>query len=446
MTTINERGSAIDNAELTGFHWRLTIFSAGGPFLDGYILALIGIALVPLTPMWNLDGLWLGLLGASSLIGVFIGGIAFGYLTDIIGRRLMYMIDLSLIVVLSLLQFLVTNVEQLFILRLLIGVVVGADYPISTALVVEFVPRRWRARLVGGLNAVWFVGATVASFVGFALLHTENGWRWMLASAALPAVLVMIGRVTIPESPRWLLSKGRHEEARDVLRKILGQQATLADLPEVEEKTDIRILLHPGYLKRIAFVGIFWTCTVVTLFAIYAFGPQILQLLHLESGHSSVLGYGMINVFFLVGNIIALLVIDRMGRRPVLIWGFLISALGLAYLGVFPESSVAMVGVAFAVYAIFNGGPSVLEWIYPNELFPTEIRATAVGICTGISRIGAAIGTWATPFALEKFGIGPTMLIAAVIALIGAIAGMLMAPETTHQDLHEAAALAGLST
>lgn len=433
--------SSIDGAQLSSFHWKLTIFSSGGPFLDGYILALIGIALVPLTALWHLDGLWLGLIGASSLIGVFIGGIVFGYLTDIIGRRLMYMIDLGLIVILSIIQFFVTNVEQLFILRLLIGIVVGADYPISTALVVEFVPRKWRAKLVGGLNAIWFVGATVASFVGFALLHVEDGWRWMLASSAIPAVIVMIGRLSIPESPRWLLSKGRQAEALEVLRAIIGPNATLKDLPESEHRTSIRSLFQSGYLKRIVFVGIFWTCTIVTLFAIYAFGPQILRLLHLEQGNLSTLGYGLINVFFLVGNILALLVIDHWGRRPVLIVGFLISALGLCYLGVFPNASVPAVAAAFAVYAIFNGGPSVLEWIYPNELFPTEIRATAVGICTGISRVGAAIGTWATPFALEKFGIGPTMLIAAAIAVVGAIAGIFMAPETTHQDLHEAAAL-----
>ena len=196
-----------------------------------------------------------------------------------------------------------------------------------------------------------------------------------------------------------------------------------------------------GYLRRVVFISIFWTATIVTLFAIYSFGPQILALFGLESGDEANLGYGLINLFFVVGNIAALLVVDRMGRRPVLIGGFLLSGLGLLYLAIYPDSQLWVVAIAFAVYAIFNGGPSILEWIYPNELFPTEVRATAVGLCTGISRIGAAIGTFATPWALANLGISTTMYIAAGIAGVGALVSYFMAPETQGQTLDEAAAL-----
>lgn len=132
---------SLDNAELNGFHKKLALFSSGGPFLDGYILSIVGIALVQIVPAWNMDALWSGLIGASALIGVFLGGIIFGAVTDRIGRKLMYTIDLIAIIILSVLQFFVTNDIQLFILRLLIGVAVGADYPIATALVAEFAPR-----------------------------------------------------------------------------------------------------------------------------------------------------------------------------------------------------------------------------------------------------------------------------------------------------------------
>jgi len=190
--------SSLDDAPLNAFHRKLTLFSSGGPFLDGYILAIIGIALVQATPGLNMDTLWVSLIGASALVGVFLGGIVFGPLTDRIGRKLMYMIDLGAIVVFSILQFFVTSDWQLLVLRLLIGVAVGADYPIATALVAEFAPREWRARLLGGLNAMWFVGATVASFVGFFLLSVDGGWRWMLLSSAAPAVLIMIARTSTP--------------------------------------------------------------------------------------------------------------------------------------------------------------------------------------------------------------------------------------------------------
>ncbi len=171
--------------------------------------------------------------------------------------------------------------------------------------------------------------------------------------------------------------------------------------------------MRGGYLQRVVFISIFWTCTIVTLFAIYAFGPQILELFNLGSGNLAHIGYGLINLFFLIGNVVALLLVDRLGRRPILIWGFVLSGLGLLFLAIKPDAGLWVIAFAFAIYALFNGGPSILEWIYPNELFPTEVRATAVGLCTGISRIGAAIGTFATPWALSNLGLSATMYIAA---------------------------------
>ena len=432
----------LDSAPLNGFHRKLALFSSGGPFLDGYILSIIGIALAQIQRQWDMSILWSGLIGASALIGVFVGGAVFGAVTDRIGRKLMYTIDLIAIIVCSVLQFFVVDEAQLFVLRLLIGIAVGADYPIATALVTEFSPKAWRARLVGGLNAMWFVGATAAAFVGYALLSVPEGWKWMLASSAVPALLIVVARTSIPESPRWLLGKGRAEEALAVLRATIGPDAHIEDLRTDETPpVPLRAVLHGQYLRRIVFVSVFWTCTVVTLFAIYAFGPQILSLFRLDAGDEANLGYGVINILFLVGNVVALLLVDRLGRRPVLIGGFAVSALGLLYLAIAPGSGVWMIAIAFAAYAVFTGGPSILEWIYPNELFPTEIRAGAVGLCTGISRIGAAVGTFATPWALAELGLSATMYIAAGIALVGVLVSVLMAPETKDTELDAASSL-----
>lgn len=438
----------IDSAPLNSFHRRLAIVSSGGPFLDGYILAIIGIALVQIIPQWHMNAWWNGLIGASALVGVFIGGLVFGNITDKIGRKLMYTVDLVAIVVFSVAQFWVQDPWQLFILRLLIGIAIGADYPIATALVAEFVPSNWRARLIGGLNAMWFVGATVASFVGYWLLSLEDGWRWMLLSCAVPAVLFLVARTSIPESPHWLVGKGRNDEALAILKKTIGEAATLDGITAHDPSavklstTDaFKMVLTGGYLNRVIFISIFWTCTIVTLFSIYAFGPQILALFHLESGNAANIGYGLINLFFLIGNVVALLVVDKLGRRPVLIWGFILSGVGLMFLAIFPTAPQGLIALAFAFYAIFNGGPSILEWIYPNELFPTKVRATAVGLCTGTSRIGAAIGTFATPLALTNLGLSNTMWIATGVALVGAGTSYFMAPETNGKDLEDAAAL-----
>ncbi|MFI9075177.1 MFS transporter [Streptomyces sioyaensis] len=145
----------------------------------------------------------------------------------------------------------------LFVLRLLIGMAVGADYPIATSLLAEFTPRRYRGPLLGGLMVMWFVGAATAFVVGEALLSVgDGGWRWMLASAALPATVIVLLRLGTPESPRWLAKKGRVDEANAVMRKVFGSGAGLADLPEEQsENAGAMLLWRSGYLGRMLFVS-----------------------------------------------------------------------------------------------------------------------------------------------------------------------------------------------
>ncbi len=433
--------NAVDDAPLSGFHKRLALYSSGGPFLDGYILSIIGIAMVQISPQLHVSTVWEGLLGASALIGIFIGGGIGGYLTDIFGRQTLYTIDLIAIIVCSLLQFFVSDVAILFLLRLGIGIAVGADYPIATSLLAEFTPRRFRGPLLGGLVVMWFVGATAAYFIGDALMVVGNdAWRWMLLSPAIPATIIVLLRLGTPESPRWLLTKGRREEANAVMRKVYGAGASVDDLPPVQESVKFGALLRGGYLGRIAYVTTFWTCSIVPLFAMQAFGPKILAALNVSS-ETADLSSALISLLFLIGCVLALVVINRTGRRRLVIWSFLISSVGLLVVGFMPNAPMVLLAAAFLVYALGIGGTQILQWIYPNELFPTEVRGTAVGIASSLSRIGAAVGTYLVPLALTGLGVGVTMLIGAAVTLLGVIVSVLWAPETTNLALHEASAL-----
>lgn len=434
--------TSVEDSPFTPFLMKLTVYSSGGPFLDGYILVIIGIALMQLGPELQLDTFWTGMIGAAALAGLFLGGAVFGYVTDLVGRKLMYTIDLIAIIVFSILQMFVTTPLELFLLRFAIGIAVGADYPIATALLAEFSPRKYRGILLGGLIVMWYLGACIANLVGFALANTPEGWRWMLGSAALPALILVIGRWGTPESARWLVSKGRIEEARSVLKQVYGPDVDLEDLGEVTSvQTRYGKILEPEYLKRIIFVGGYWMAQVVPCFAIYTFGPAILSAFGLEKGNLAILGDGLISVFFLLGCIPALFLINSMGRRPMLNWSFLFMTLAMFVLGFFPNAPTIIIISGFALYAFFSGPPSVLDWVYPNELFPTEIRASAVGLCTAISRIGAAFGTFLLPYSLKSLGVGPTMLICAVITLLGLILSIVMAPETKGMTLAESSSV-----
>lgn len=435
--------SLLEDAPLNRFHKRLALYSAGGPFLDGYILSMIGVALVQATPQLGLTTFWEGLIGASALIGIFFGGFVGGWLTDKFGRQMLYTIDLVAIILCSIAQFWVKDAASLFVLRLLIGVAVGADYPIATSLLTEFTPRRYRGPLVGGLIAMWFVGAAAAYVIGDILLHVgPDGWRWMLVSSALPAAIFVVMRHGTPESPRWLAHKGRVSEAKAVLKQVYGHDVPLSDLSTAKEEARVGVkeLFRSGYGSRMVFITIFWTASIVPLFAVYAFGPKILLALGL-AGSLGNIGSAVLTILFLVGSVAALLFINRLGRRPLLLHSFFWSGLALLCLGLFPNVSANTTLVLFSAYAIFIGGTQILQFVYPNELFPTQIRATAVGLASSFSRIGAAIGTYLVPVALQSVGIGTTMLIAAGITFLGFFVSLRMAPETKNQSLDASGAL-----
>jgi len=437
---------SVEDAPLNAFHRKLTVYSAGGPFLDGYVLSIIGVAMLQITNALQLSAFWEGLIAASALIGVFLGGFLGGWFTDKYGRKVLYLVDLIAIVGFSVAQFWVESAWALFAWRLLIGIAVGADYPIATSLLAEFLPRKQRGPLLAAMVLMWFAGAAVAYVVGELLLRLggDDGWRWVLASALVPGVLFLIARSGTPESPRWLLSKGRTAEADAVIKKVYGPSYSIADLPEQSSGKPVSLwsLFHSGYGKRMAFVTLFWTCAIVPLFAIYAFAPKVLQALKLTGDWAA---YGSIAITFLftLGCLTATLLINRLGRRKMLIHSFLWSGMSLVLLGVFPDASPTTVLVLFGAYAVLIGGAQVLEYVYPNELFPTEIRASAVGLATSLSRIGAAVGTYLVPISLASYGVANTMFAAALISLFGALISWWLAPETSKLDLQQAAALGG---
>jgi putative MFS transporter len=440
---IQSRQSMVDDARLNPFHIRLAIYSSGGPFLDGYVLSIIGVAMVQLTPSLHLTTTQQGLLGASALIGIFFGAPLGGWATDRFGRQTLYTIDLLAIVGCSVAQFWAEDFWTLFLLRLLIGMAVGADYPIATSLLTEFTPRKNRGPLVAGLMMAWFVGAAAAYIVGELLLHVGgDGWRWMLLSAAFPATIIVLFRRGTPESPRWLASKGRDDEANQVVQQIFGPGASVTDIPaETKSNASIVTFARSGYFGRMIFVAAFWTCSIIPLFAVYAFGPQLMQALNLDNADMENYGAAAITILFTVGCFAAVLLVNKLGRRRLLIHSFTWSGLALLLLGLFPHAHFVFIACCFAAYALFIGGSQVLQFVYPNELFPTDIRGTAVGLASSLSRIGAAIGTYLVPVSLSDLGIGYTMSIGAGVTLIGCIIALKWAPETCNLPLHEASAL-----
>lgn len=442
--TVKRQAISIEDVPLNGFHQLLSLRSGGGWVMDGYILSIIGVALVQLAAALQLDGFWQGMVAASALIGIFFGGFLGGALTDRLGRRRLYFVPPIIFTVCSIAQFWVGSGELAFALRFLIGVAVGIEYPVAGSLLVEFMPRKHRGPRLAMLTILWFAGAALAYIAGNLILANAgpDAWRWVLASPAVIGIALFLVRLGTPESPRWLIGKGRYAEADAVIKQVYGPDFSLENLPEepAGRKASLLTLLRSGYAKRMLFVATFWSCSVIPVFAVYAFAPRVLEALHLKGAWASY-GSVAITLLFVVGCIVATKIINTLGRRSMVIGSFGLSGLALLGLGAFSNASGLLVLSLFGTYALFIGGAQVLQLVYPNELFPTEIRASAVGMGASLSRIGAAVGTWLVPIALERYGIGTTMYAAAAVTLLGLVVSVLLAPETRSLSLQEASSL-----
>lgn len=331
-----------------------------------------------------------------------------------------------------------------FYVAVLIGIAIAIDYSAATSLFVEFVPKKYRGSRLASFTILWFAGAAMAYIFGDIIVRVmgNEGWRWALSSSVIIGVILLLSRLGTVESARWLITKNRSPDAEDVIKKVYGNQFSLANLPKepTSSKLSLADMLRMGYGKRLMFVIIFWTCAIIPVFAVYAFAPKVLAALKLE-GDWAAYGSVAITLLFVIGCIVGTKLIDVLGRRKMLIHSFLWSGLALLLLGAFSDSSEMVVLVFFGAYALLIGGAQVLELVYPNEIFPTELRPYAMGWAVSATRIGAAIGTFLVPMSLETIGIGNSMYVAAAVTLVGLIVSVAWAPETKSKDLSEAAAL-----
>jgi MFS transporter, putative metabolite transport protein len=351
----------------------------------------------------------------------------------------MFLIDIIAFVVLGLAQAFVTDVQQLFVVRVLLGVAIGAEYAIGPPMLSEFAEPDVRGRRGAAIQVCWYVGFVLSVAAGYLLLDSlDASWRVILATSAVPAVITLIMRHGLPESPRWLVSVGRTEEAKAVVERHFGSVAHFERefAGEAEARGSVRQLLSPAYRTRTLMICALWACLIAPYFAIVTFAPDVFGALALDEER---VGTIATNVLGVLGAFAGLLVIERVSRRRMLIAPLWVCAAALVVVGVWPEAPVGAIIACFVTFAFFNALAADLCTVYPNELFPTHLRTTGVGVAAAASRIGAAIGTFLLPIGLDTIGVGPSMLVGAAFCAVGALVCHRWAPETAGRPLEEAA-------
>lgn len=423
------------------FQRKVTVLSAGGTFLDGFDLTVIAVALPMIANEWDVSAGEKSLITSSAIIGSFIGAAVLGNLTDRFGRKAMYVIDLLAFVVFAALTAFSQDVWQLIIFRFLLGIGIGADYPISATIVSEFASKKGRGKLSTSLGAMWFVGAVAAYLVGLAVLPLgDYAWRALLLVGAVFALIVFIFRVQLPESPRWLLAHGRTEDAKNVVEKVTGVRPTEAELTESDQpKPGESAKLFVGVQRRrTLFVCGFWFCYATAYYGISMYTPTILEPFTNGSHVSVIIGSGVVALLGLAGSIIGMNLVDNWGRRPLIITSFAGLTVALIVLASVIGPSFGFLVVLFSIAVLFaNSGGGILNFVYPTELFPTSLRATGSGLATSVSRIGSILGVLAFPNLVAAWGNNAALWVFAAVGAAGLLICLFMAPETKNRSLEE---------
>lgn len=227
------RSKSLDDAVLTRTHKRIFLSALGSPFIAGYVLSLIGVVIAQITGEMQLSTMWEGLIAAAALLGVFFGGTLGGWITDNFGRKFLYLLNPVLIFVFSVAHMYAETALTLCLLRFAIGVAVGADYPVASTILSEFMPKKHRAPMIGGLVIMWFAGSATAYISGELIMSTwgDESWRVVLVAAAIPCALFFFMRLGSPESPRWMADRGNLTAADRIVKSVYGQQYSISDMP-----------------------------------------------------------------------------------------------------------------------------------------------------------------------------------------------------------------------
>lgn len=396
------------------------MFAALGLFFSGYNNFVVGLALIGVRPALHPTPLATALVAAGTLAGMLAGALGLGRLADIAGRRLALILDLVLIVAFALASAIATSATELVVFRFLLGLGIGAGYPIGSSYVADVSPPQRRGLLMTVAFSGWGFGALAAGLVGWWLiiaLPEPTAWRPMLASGALPAVATMVLLLTLglPESDRWESSR-----------------ANLVRLP-------FSALVSRRFIVRTVAACVPWWFMDVSVYGMALFTPTLLDEMGLTDPARIAAGTALLTVFTLAGFGVAALLIDRVGRRPLQLAGFVGMALALGALAMTGKHLPALwlLGLFAGFQLASNAGPNTTTWIVPAELFPTRIRASGQGLATAFSRTGAILGALALPLLSTTLGLRVSLILVAVTALLGGILTLAVLPETARIHLSD---------
>jgi MFS transporter, putative metabolite:H+ symporter len=428
---------AIDRIGFGRFQKRLLAVCGVTWAADGAEVLLLGFALPSVIEDFGISTTQAGLIASATFAGMLVGAWFWGTISDYIGRRVGFQLTVLIFAVFGLLSAFAPGWEWLAILRFLTGFGLGGALPLDFSLYAEYLPRENRGRNLVLLESFWAVGTITAA--GLAWLLVPNfGWRPLLATSALAAVLVLWIRRSVPESPRYLAISGKVDEAKEILARIAtvnGRPAPEGDLTAGQRQAGIPVagLWAPRLRQVTVMLWITWFCISLAYYGIFTWLPNVF----VERGLPPLQTYQ--NTFILAlaqlpGFFSAAYLIERWGRRNTLALYLLASGVA-TFLFATVTGFGGLLGSA-VLMSFFSLGAWGSLYAWTPELYPTEIRTTGMGWASGMARVAGVISPTLGGILLALALLSALSLWAAAFA-IGGLVVFLLGVETKKQALSD---------
>jgi len=447
----------LDESPLKGVQRWLWVLSTGGTLLDGFVLFALGVAMPLIIPEFHITPNVVGLIGSALVLGAVLGAGVGGRLADVLGRKRLMLADMIIIAAGSVGSALANGPLMLLTGQLVVGIGVGIDFPVSSSYISEVSPKRDRDRMMVATIACQSIGMLLAAAItSLLLIHgSAQTWRLFLAAEGVLAMLFFVLRLSAPESPHWLVTRGKFAEAsqafvriipeqRDAALQILDDHEKLAaSIPQV--RAGVATLFSPPYRARTALVTIPWFLMDIATYGVGLFTPVILGAIEISGTTPSLVthdlalakGSGIIDLFLVFGFLLGIWMVPRFGRIRMQAIGFGGMAVGMLVLltATGLTNSSLHIPLVFAGFILFNllmnAGPNSTTFTLAPILFPTQLRGTAGGFAAGVAKLGATFGVFLLPVLKEKFGLPSVLGIVSAVSVLGLLVTLALGHEDT---------------
>jgi MFS family permease len=460
-------GTAVKSTPMTGMQWRIWALAASGKFFEGFVVFMGGVTVPLIAREFHLAEAEVGFVTSASLAGILVGTILLGGLSDLFGRKRMFIAEMIIFCLFLALLIMVGNFLSLVICLFGLGLALGCDYPTAHMIISESIPSAARGRLVLGAFAFQAVGAMCGIAIGAFVLVLDpslDAWRWMYATALVPAVIITIARFFITESANWLIVRGAHDKAEQAVSRLLYRKPVypravalarhVAD--EASASKQSFMALFKGHnLRATMFSSAPWFLQDLGTYGIGVFTPTMIAAALgsgpdkirspadlIASGIHSAQAAALTTSLLVVGIIFAIGLSDRLGRIRLQVFGFLGCAVGLviATLSIDVSGSAKLeliMGGVMLFNFMTNIGPNAQTYLLAGEVFPTEVRGMGAGFAAMIGKVGAVATTYGFPILLVSMGTRSLLYTLAVSAVLGAVVTWIFRIETTGVNLDQ---------